>query len=256
MMNSILGVAGLILVYFVLLFSRACRYNNYAIADIGWGVGFIIVALYCADRAAPSAVLLSSLTLLLVTLWGLRLSIHVYFRNKGKPEDFRYLQLRNKWTRFPYLQMFIKMYLVQAILMLIVSTAIIIASQSQTNAFGFYGRLFTCIAVFGFIYESISDYQLVKFKKSAENSGKIMQAGLWRYSRHPNYFGEIVFWWGLSLLIATNSGNYFALISGLTMNLLIVFVSGVPMLEEKYKKNPAYADYIQSTNSLLPWRIS
>lgn len=251
-MSSLYLTTGLmVLVYFSLLFAIACKIKNYAIADIGWGAGFILtagVSGYMASITTPFYTLVFGL----VCLWGIRLSIHIYLRNKGKDEDFRYQNFRKQWIKHPYLQAYIKLYLTQALLTLIVSTAIFIAVTSEASELNLLSILFACVALFGFLYESISDYQLVKFKKTDGSSGKIMRQGLWRYSRHPNYFGEIVFWWGISLLVATTTGNYLALTSGLVMNLLIVFVSGVPMLEAKYKSNPAYEDYIRSTNSLIP----
>ncbi len=251
MMAIYLAVSALILVYFTLLFFVACAIKNYAIADIGWGIGFILVASLCGFLISTDTPLFA-LIYGLVCLWGARLSLHIYLRNKGKPEDFRYQQLRKQWVTYPYLQAYVKLYVTQALLTLIVSTAIVIAASSDIAKLSVASIAFFAVALFGLIYESISDYQLVRFKRSQDNAGKIMQQGLWRYSRHPNYFGEVVFWWGISLMVVAATGNYMALLSGLVMNLLIVFVSGVPMLEVKYKNNPAYAEYIRRTNSLIP----
>lgn len=253
-MTALLLIVGcVIFLYFTLFFLVGCFYKNYGVADIGWGLGFIVTAItaaYATNSRAP----IFWLAMSLVFLWGNRLSIYIYFRNKNKPEDFRYRQFRDKWIRFPYLTAFIKLYLTQAVIMLIVSTCILIAAVSDASI-NLISWLFCAIAVFGFLYESLSDYQLSKFKKDPDNRGKIMMQGLWRYSRHPNYFGEIVFWWGLSSMIAASTGNPFALISGLVMNVLIVSVSGVPMLEGKYKNNPTYSEYIRTTNSLIPIRF-
>ena len=251
MMACFLSAAILILFYFTLLFFVACRIRNYAIADVGWGAGFILIALMCI-YLANNISLLFWLVFGLICLWGTRLSIHIYLRNKGKPEDFRYQQFRTKWIKHPYLNAYVKLYLTQALLTLIVSTAILIAAFNATSKINIVGWLFFSVAFIGLLYESISDFQLVQFKKASTNAGKVMQQGLWRYSRHPNYFGEIIFWWGISLLTVVATGNYFALVSGITMNWLIVFVSGVPMLEAKYKSNPAYEEYIRTTNSLFP----
>jgi steroid 5-alpha reductase family enzyme len=248
-----LSAAGIIVIYFMLLFALACRYSNYAIADFGWGMGFIIVSAYCLLSVAGHGVsLLAWLVVALITVWGSRLSTHIYLRNKGKPEDFRYRQLREKWKRNAYLQAFVKLFLSQALIMWIVSTAIFIGVHDASPLLNIGTWLFVSMALFGLVYEAVSDYQLTQFKKLAGSQDKIMRQGLWQYSRHPNYFGEIVFWWGISLLVTVSTGNYLALISGITMNVLIMFVSGVPMLEDKYKKNPAYADYINTTNSVIP----
>lgn len=243
----------IIFIYFTLLFAIACRLHNYAIADIGWGAGFILTALYCT-AAAPQYSSLQILTFCLVVIWGTRLSIYIYLRNRNKPEDFRYRQFREKWGRNANLHAYIKLYLTQAAIMWLVSFAIYIAAAADVTELSWPALFFSGIAFCGFLYESISDYQLARFKSESASHGKIMMSGLWRFSRHPNYFGEIVFWWGISLLVATSSSQYLALISGLTMNLLIVYVSGVPMLEGKYKNNPDYLSYIAHTNSILPWR--
>lgn len=250
MTNLFAYVAGIDLAYFTIIFLFACLYKNYAVADIAWGFGFVVTSLVCAYAASPNSSLFWAVSCL-IFLWGSRLSTHIYFRNKGKPEDFRYRQLREKWTYFPYFQAYIKLFLSQAFIMFVVSTCIMIAALSNATMNG-VSWIFFSLAVFGFLYETISDYQLTRFKSKPSNQGKIMTQGLWSYSRHPNYFGEIIFWWGLSIMVAISSDNPIALVSGLTMNWLIVFVSGVPMLEAKYKSNTAYADYIQSTNSLLP----
>lgn len=253
MMGLYTASAVIIFTYFTLLFIAACRLHNYAIADIGWGAGFILTAVFCAAATSLHSSL-EILTTSLIVLWGSRLSIHIYLRNKNKPEDFRYRKLREKWGRNANLHAYIKLYLSQAGIMWLVSFPIYIAASADATEISWTALLFSGIALFGFLYETTSDYQLAKFKSTPANHGKIMTSGLWCFSRHPNYFGEIVFWWGISLLVAASSNQYLALISGLTMNLLIVYVSGVPMLEEKYKNNPAYLDYIAHTNAILPWR--
>lgn len=251
MISLYLAAASVITIYFSMLFAWAIQSKNYAVADIGWGFGFIVTAIYC-NLTTPEHSPLELLTTALIVLWGCRLSIYIYLRNKGRPEDFRYRQFREKWTQFTNLQAFVKLFLPQAAIMLVVSTAILVAANSSIDELPWYSWIFSCTAIIGFLYESISDYQLAVFKRSLANSGKIMTQGLWAYSRHPNYFGEIVFWWSISLLVTTSTGHYEALVSGLAMNLIIRFVSGVPMLEQKYRDNPAYTAYMQSTNSLIP----
>lgn len=245
------ATAIIIFIYFTLLFAMACWQRNYAIADIGWGAGFILTAFFSVWMS-PQHSLLEIMVTLLVLLWGGRLSIYIYLRNKNKPEDFRYREMRESWGSHANLHAYVKLYLVQAVIMWIVSIAIMIAAEATSSPLTWQTWFFAAVAIFGFMYESLSDYQLAQFKKSPENRGKIMASGLWQFSRHPNYFGEIIFWWGISLLVMINSGQCLALISGLTMNILIVYVSGVPMLEKKYKDNPAYQDYIAKTNAILP----
>ncbi|HTM64180.1 MAG TPA: DUF1295 domain-containing protein [Gammaproteobacteria bacterium] len=251
MISLYAAVSVIIFFYFVLLFAWAIQANNFAVADIGWGSGFIITALYCT-LSTPGDSLLEWLVTCLVIAWGSRLTLHIYLRNKGQPEDFRYRKFRNKWKRFTNLQAFVKLYLSQALVMILVSSSIVVAANSYKGEFAWYSWFFVIAAIVGFLYESVSDFQLRRFKKNSDNRGKIMNQGLWHYSRHPNYFGEILFWWSISLLVTVSTGQPAALISGLTMNLLIVFVSGTPMLEEKYQGNAAYLAYQRSTNSIVP----
>lgn len=245
------GTAGLIILYFGMLFALACQQRDFSIADIGWGFGFIIVALYCKFTSTNDS-LLTWLVVGLVSVWGLRLSSHIYLRNKNKAEDFRYKKLRDKWQRFVNVQAFLKLYVPQIISMWLIAIPIMIACNTLVHQIGIVSWLFAVVALFGLSYEALGDYQLAQFKKLPESRGKIMQTGLWRYSRHPNYFGEIVFWWGISLLVATSTGNFYALISGAVINVLLVFISGVPMLEEKYKDNPEFQAYAAKTNAVVP----
>jgi steroid 5-alpha reductase family enzyme len=110
-----------------------------------------------------------------------------------------------------------------------------------------------CVWLFGFVFESVGDAELVRFAKKPGNRGKIIQTGLWRYTRHPNYFGEIVQWWGIWLVALSLKGGWFAIIGPLTITFLIVKVSGIPMLEKKLAQNPMFADYKRRTSILLPW---
>lgn len=246
-----LSSAGIILLYFAFLFALACQQRNFAIADIGWGLGFVLTAFYCQYTVANHELLMHVVTGL-ITLWGLRLTIYLYLRNRKKPEDFRYKKFRDKWARFTNLNAFFKLYIPQAVVMWLVSVGTMIAATSHTNDINLFGWLCVAGAIFGIVYEGVADFQMARFKSNPKNKDKIIQAGLWKLSRHPNYFGEIVFWWSISLLVAASTCNYFALLSGAVLNYLIVFVSGVPMLEAKYEEHPEFKHYKARTNSIVP----
>jgi len=186
----------------------------------------------------------------LVCVWGFRLSYHIYSRNRGKPEDFRYLQWRKEWGKTFFWRSYLQVYVLQALLLLIISspllwTALYNPSWSPFTTAGM------AVWGIGFFFQSVGDYQLAEFVKT-KKPGEIMQTGLWKYSRHPNYFGEILMWWGLFVMVLPMPYGYAMLISPVTITLLLVYVSGVPMLEKKYADNPAYQEYKKRTSALVP----
>lgn len=246
-----IGTLGIIVFYFAVLFAIACQKRKFAIADSGWGLGFVITAIYC-DISGTNNTFLPTLVTILVTIWGLRLSIYIHWRNRHKPEDFRYAKLRSRWIRFANVHTFFKIYLPQAIIMWIISTAIMISAVTPAKNINIFTWIFTATAIFGICYEAIADYQLSRFKADPLNKGKVLMSGLWRYSRHPNYFGEIVFWWSLSLIVALSTMNYAALISGAILNLVIVYVSGIVLIEDHFSHDPVYENYMKNTNTVIP----
>ena len=216
------------------------------IADIAWGLGYCLLCvwLFLTQPVGPINFLLYAV----VCLWGIRLSAHIFFRNRGKAEDFRYRQWRMEWGKTFYWRSYLQVYLLQAFFLLIISTPILWASTFTTTWSWFTGIGLT-VWVVGFLFQSIGDFQLSQFCKTKQ-PGEIIQHGLWKYSRHPNYFGEIVMWWGIYCVVLPT--GWWTLISPLTITLLLVFVSGVPMLEQKYVGNPEYEAYKKRTWALVP----
>lgn len=244
-----LKISLILIIYVVFWYILSLIKKRNDIADIAWGLGFILIAwssFYFGQRN-----LISLIVNLLVSIWGLRLAIHIYLRNKNKQEDYRYKKWREEW-RFFYLRSFLQVFLLQGILMFIISSSVIFINLYSIDFKNIY--LFgILIWIFGFIFEAISDWQLKKFITKKENQGKIMQSGLWKYSRHPNYFGEITMWWGIFLIaLSLPSGIYF-IISPLLITYLIVYVSGIPMLEKRYENNVEYENYKKITSKLIPW---
>ena len=206
------------------------------LADTAWGLGFILVA-FSSFILEPNQKLLISL--LLISIWGFRLAIHIYNRNKNKKEDPRYEQFKNS----PYL----KVFMTQGFLMWLICWPII-NSSGDSSWFNLLGIL---IWVFGFYFESRADRELKNFISNKANKGKIMQAGLWSLSRHPNYFGEVTMWWGIWLL--NMNSNWWTLVGPLTITFLILKVSGVPMLEKRYEGNQEFEEYKKRVSVFIPW---
>jgi len=201
--------------------------NNVTHVDIMWSLFFVLNTLYFFTAFTPS--LRTALILFLVLLWGLRLSVYLAIRNWGKPEDARYLKIRqNNEPNFRFKSIYI-IFGFQSILAWIVGSILFIATKND-HPLTWLDYLGILVTLFGIIYESIADYQLIQFKNDIKNRGKLLQSGLWKLSRHPNYFGEILVWWGFFITTLV-TGIYFNLIAPLLMTFLILRFSGVTLLE-------------------------
>lgn len=230
------------------LFGAIKKRND--IADVAWGLGFILLAIITLIYNFNTKTLI---VFLLVSFWGIRLASHILkkFLRKNE-EDSRYKKWRAGWGSFWPLFSWLKVYMLQGLLLFIVALPIIISSQEKNVSIGWLTYLGVAIWIFGISYEIIGDNQLKNFilnKKSEEN--RIMKNGLWKYSRHPNYFGEAVLWWGIWLIVF---GQYFwiSMIGPLTILFLLRFVSGVPMAEEGYKDNKEFQEYKKKTPAMFP----
>ncbi|RPH83939.1 MAG: DUF1295 domain-containing protein [Desulfobacteraceae bacterium] len=221
------------------------------LADIAWGGGFIVAAL--------TAVLLQTgltprarLVVLLVILWGLRLAVHIGLRNLGKGEDERYRKWREEWGRHWLLRSYLQVFLLQGFLLYLISLPVIWTILAKPSPWTGLDALGLAVWIVGFIFEAAGDFQLARFKKDPGNRGKIIQQGLWRYSRHPNYFGEVTLWWGIYLLALSTPGGWMTIIGPLTITFLILKVSGIPLLEKKYVNNAAFQEYARRTSAFFP----
>ena len=223
--------------------------NNVTHVDIMWSLFFVLNALYFYTVFTPS--LRSTLILFLVLLWGLRLSIYLAIRNWGKSEDARYLKIRqNNEPNFRYKSVYI-IFGFQSILAWIVGSILFMAIEND-HPLTWLDSLGLLITLCGIIYESIADYQLMQFKNDIKNRGKLLQSGLWKLSRHPNYFGEILVWWGFFITTLV-TGIHFNLIAPLLMTFLILRFSGVTLLEANLiKKFNGYDDYQKKVNTIIP----
>jgi steroid 5-alpha reductase family enzyme len=243
----------LILTLMTILWVVSIVIKNVSIVDMFWGFGFGLVNTFYFfnTETTPAKIVL----LVLVVIWGLRLSIYLAIRNVGKPEDFRYQEFRKKYGEKNYWWIsFFQTFLLQGILMWIISMPLLgVNLYSTSNTLNFIDILGIIIWLTGFIFEAGGDMQLARFKKNKANKGKVLTTGFWHYTRHPNYFGDSAVWWGYGLL-CLSTGNYWLISGSVIMTLLILKVSGVVLLEKSLKeKKPEYENYIRETSSFIPW---
>lgn len=240
----------IIFVYASTWFAVSVYKKRNDVADIAWGLGYIILCVYLfiSYPASPVSLLLYTL----VTVWGLRLSLHIYTRNKSKTEDFRYKAWRDEWGKNFYIRSYLQVFQLQGVFLLIIISPVIHAAVAEPVQWNVYTWVGLCCWLIGFYFQAVADWQLAVFKSDPKNKGHIIQIGLWKYSRHPNYFGEILMWWSIFLITSPITNSFYFVVSPLTITLLLVFVSGIPMLEKKYKGNPAFEDYKKRTSTLIP----
>jgi steroid 5-alpha reductase family enzyme len=252
-LDAFVSAGLLILGFMFMLWLVSLFLKNSSIVDIFWGTGFVIVTWLIFFLTPDGFLPRKILTILLVTIWGLRLSIHILLRNWGKPEDFRYQKWRQESGSIWWLKSFFQVFLLQGFLMWIISTPIIAAEISPVSPLGFLDFLAIIVWGVGFFFETAGDYQLKNFKSNPANKGKVLDTGVWRYSRHPNYFGDAFQWWGFYLL-ALSTGAWWTVFSPIIMTLLLLKVSGVALLEKSLKETkPQYREYMEATSAFVPW---
>jgi steroid 5-alpha reductase family enzyme len=236
-----------------LLWALSLLLKNSSIVDIFWGAGFVIFA-WVAFFITPGGFLGRKLLLTtLVTLWGLRLTIHILLRNWGKPEDFRYQVWRTqhgkKWWWYSYFQVF----LLQGVLLTLIAAPLLAAQLSAAPArLTALDYIAIPLWLVGFFFEAVGDWQLKRFKSDPANKGKVLDHGVWRYTRHPNYFGDAAQWWAY-FLIAASAGGWWTVFSPILMTTLLLRVSGVSLLEKTLDSRPGYKEYAERTSEFIPW---
>jgi len=236
----------LVAVFFWLI---SIRKKDVSVVDSLWSLFFIIAALTIfinQEEVSNRAMLV----MLLVTIWGLRLSFYITRRHWGHEEDHRYQTIRkNNQPGFEYKSLYM-IFAFQAFIAWIVALPLFYA-VSSTEPLTLLDGLALVLWLLGMFFEVIADHQLYQFKKNPDNKGKILTNGLWKYSRHPNYFGEFLVWWGFFLFALSNDG-YLSVISPLLMTFLLLKFSGVSLLEQTMKLRPGYEDYMNNTNAFFP----
>lgn len=229
-------------------------YRNVTIVDSLWGLGFVLIAWLTfgvSDGYENRRLLIA----ILVTLWGLRLSIYLAWRNWGKGEDPRYGGWREKsGDRFWIVSLF-KVFILQAMFLWVISVAVQVgqlaanpATLTWLDGLGFF------VWATGFMFESAGDWQLARFKSDPANQGRVMNSGLWAYTRHPNYFGEFLVWWGIFLITLSTPNSWWTIISPIIVTAVLLKMTGIPLTEKALiERRPGYREYIKRTSAFVPW---
>ncbi len=252
-MTAVLAAsAAAIALYMTGVWLLSLRLRDASIADVFWGPGFALVATFATVLSPLSGrgVLLAALT----TIWGLRLAVHIGARwKKRKEEDRRYQAMRATWgERFPIVSLF-TVFLLQGSLLWVVSLPLQAgAALGAAQMLGLKDTVGLLVFAIGLGFEAVGDAQLARFLRDPASRGRVMTTGLWRYTRHPNYFGDALLWWGLGV-IGSATGAWWCLCGPALMTFLLVRVSGVSLLEKDIAgRRPDYAAYVRRTSAFLP----
>lgn len=244
----------IIMVLMSALWIASVLLKNVSIVDLFWGFGFVAVSSFYFLKSEGND-LRKILVMSLVAFWGIRLSVYLTWRNYGKGEDFRYREFRRKYgeKRYWWISYF-QTFLLQGLLMWLISAPLLAAQfYGNDNNPGIVDFAGLIIWIVGFLFEAGGDFQLALFKSNPDNKGKVLDRGFWRYTRHPNYFGDAAVWWGYGLF-SLAAGGLIEVLGSVLMTLLIIKVSGVALLEKSLReKKPEYKNYIEKTSSFFPW---
>ena len=251
MFDLILIQVVLVILYANLWFLVALRLKRNDVADVAWGAGFVILALVGQFTVAAISYR-GILVLSLVTIWGLRLSLHIGLRNQGKVEDLRYRRWREAWGRYATVRSYFQVFLLQGFLIVAILTPVTYVQAHQNPNLTWLDALGACFWLVGFVFESVGDLQLARFKNDPGNRGRIFTSGLWKYTRHPNYFGEVTLWWGIWLIACAVPGGWKTILGPVTITLLILFVSGITLLEKEKEGNTLFNEYQRRTSAFFP----
>ena len=237
----------------VMLWLLSIALADVSIVDVYWGLGFAMIA-WIAAWSAPRCSPRAALVLTLVSLWALRLALHLFLRwRRAEGEDRRYAAMRRKaGARFTRRSL-VTVFGLQGALMWIVSLPLQLAIVRGNAPLGWLGWLGVTIFAAGWACESIADHQLTRFRATHANAHRVLDTGLWAWSRHPNYFGEVTLWWGMFLVAVEGTGAWWTILSPVIVTVLLVRVSGIPMLEHgMHRRRPEYAEYVARTSAFIP----
>lgn len=254
LLSALLLAMAAIALLSILTWLISLHYKDASLVDRVWGLLFMAgawAAVFYAGFQAPRTALL----LVLVSVWAIRLSVYLSWRNWGAGEDYRYREMRDRRPELFAVWSLVWVFGLQAVLAFFVALPLTIAIAHPGQApLGWLDALGVALFIIGFGFETIGDGQLARFKAQPANKGKVMDRGLWRYTRHPNYFGETMLWWGMFLVAAGTPWGIYTVLSPVVMTALIIKVSGVAMLERTItERRPDYRAYIERTSAFIPW---
>ncbi len=247
---ALLGVMVSVHIFFII----GILMKNHTFIDTAWGLSFIIVA-HVTFWMQNTHTTIQWIVLTMVTAWGLRLFTHIMLRTVGKAEDPRYQQMRLKMEsgKHALLTTYLRIYLAQGFLAWIIAAPIVFINASCQNTNILFYQIGIAVWVIGFLLEIISDQQLKAFLAAVQNQGQIMTGGIWKYSRHPNYFGEASMWWGIFIIALGFAGGWLSFFGPLLITFLLLFISGVPLAENLIRGFPGFDDYKSRTSMFIPW---
>lgn len=242
--------AALALMIFAWLISLTRR--DAGVADIAWGLVFATIAWasYLAGDGSSSMLLAACLT----TVWGVRLAVHVGRRNLGHDEDRRYAKMRKKRPGTFWIWSLFGVFLLQGAIALVVSMPLQSLGAQDPDSIGLIAWIGVAVFAVGFFFEAVGDAQLNAFIRDPDSGDQVMDRGLWKYSRHPNYFGDTTQWWGIWLLAVGSGAAWWTVIGPIVMTIFILRVSGVTLLEKDMSsRRPGYEEYVERTSAFIPW---
>jgi steroid 5-alpha reductase family enzyme len=252
--NSLPFYGGLILIISLLtvLWVISLIVKDASIVDSFWGLGFVVLAWFYHFKITDSQNFRSLVLCIMTTLWGVRLALHIYVRNRGNGEDYRYQEMREEHDKNFWWISYFRVFILQGFLLWIIAVPLLIGQTDTENNLQLFDYLGIMFWLIGFLCEAVGDWQLVQFKKNPMNTGKVMDKGLWKYTRHPNYFGDTLLWWGYFLFTFSVEG-YWTIFSPIIMTFLLMKVSGVALLEQKLSETkPKYKEYTEKTSAFFP----
>ena len=250
----LLATAAVTLIAMLSLWLVSLARRDASIVDPFWGPGFVLVtvaALLVGDGLEPRRILMT----IMVAVWGLRLGLHLLVRNLNEGEDRRYQSMRDHWGSSFWRVSLFTVFLLQGSLMWIISLPIqAVAAGTGPGGWALADLLGIFLFIIGFLFEAVGDWQLRRFKANPASAGKVLDRGLWRYTRHPNYFGDALIWWGIFMVATLTPGGLLLIFSPILMTFLLLKVSGIVLLESGIaERRPAYRDYVEQTSAFFPW---
>lgn len=253
MTSRALAAAALaVLAYETALFIIGWLRRDNGVADAGWGPGFLVAGL-AAYAGCGGGHPRQGLVLAMTALWAARLVQQIVRRNRGHGEDFRYRRWRESWGRWFLPRSFLQVYLLQGACLWVVALPLTLVQARPGPPLGWFDVAGVAVWGAGLLCETVADAQLLRFRRDPARRTRILQSGLWRWSRHPNYFGEALLWWGVWLVALPAPGGWAAMVSPLLILFLLLRVSGIPMLEAKYRDDPEFQAYRARTSAFVPW---